>query len=609
MINQHLQFHRQPSILTSLLEQLEDGVIMEIYNTLLPLEDIKELASEVKPEKKILTITEKKYVIAEFLLRNKKTILKDKFLLCLSNSPDQQLLKTLDQESTLKGKDFYPFWNEQRKDLYNLLPFPVEIDSVGLDSIISSGFSTNIMSNSWFSMTKSYTKTKSLQETFLQSSKFLLANGMENEDTSEKNVKSKKMKLKVPKKAQLILHKFANLYRQVYNRCVWFHKETGMTGYALRDCVKSDYNYAVWQHLKELPTELRESASKEFTKNVQSMFTNHKNGNITHFNIQYQTKKAMKKKKSWTLPYFQARSIKHITKMKDETDDHFFMLLPSYIPMMFKTYEKLPKVINHEFSIHYDGKDFYLILVVDNDKNNDNKKQTGNVLAMDPGVRTFQTTYNCKGEIQEICKGESVSKLFSMAINIDRMITFRNKKKNRTETKREYQKKRKKMTFRIKQTRKRMKNLQDEMHKKTCDMLTKENDIIILPNFKVKEMSKKGQRRIRTKTVRRMQILAHAMFRERLKTKALERGCNLIIGSEHYTSKTCGKCGWIHWKLGGSKVFQCKMCHVTIDRDINAARNIMLRAMRGSAISFKEILDSLLFKNLFISDKMSNIVK
>ena len=77
-----------------------------------------------------------------------------------------------------------------------------------------------------------------------------------------------------------------------------------------------------------------------------------------------------------------------------------------------------------------------------------------------------------------------------------------------------------------------------------------------------------------------MSLLAH---RIKLKTKAEERGCTVLFCSEHYTSKTCGKCGSLDVKLGSNKTFQCRTCNVTIDRDVNAARNIMLRAMRDSA--------------------------
>ena len=55
--------------------------------------------------------------------------------------------------------------------------------------------------------------------------------------------------------------------------------------------------------------------------------------------------------------------------------------------------------------------------------------------------------------------------------------------------------------------------------------------------------------------------------------------CKVVICDEDYTSKTCGKCGKIHEKLSGSKLFKCPYCHIEIDRDVNGARNILLRCI------------------------------
>ena len=71
---------------------------------------------------------------------------------------------------------------------------------------------------------------------------------------------------------------------------------------------------------------------------------------------------------------------------------------------------------------------------------------------------------------------------------------------------------------------------------------------------------------------------SHYRFQMRLLNKAREYPwCQVVIVSEAYTSKTCGKCGTINNKLGGSKVFKCGSCGLVCDRDKHAARNILLR--------------------------------
>src|SRR5690606_8719719 len=52
---------------------------------------------------------------------------------------------------------------------------------------------------------------------------------------------------------------------------------------------------------------------------------------------------------------------------------------------------------------------------------------------------------------------------------------------------------------------------------------------------------------------------------------------SVVIVNEAYTSKTCGSCGCLNERLGGSKHFHCPHCHFHIDRDVNGARNILIR--------------------------------
>ena len=65
-------------------------------------------------------------------------------------------------------------------------------------------------------------------------------------------------------------------------------------------------------------------------------------------------------------------------------------------------------------------------------------------------------------------------------------------------------------------------------------------------------------------------------------------GHGVIIAetNEAYTSKTCGKCGHIHTKLGGNKVFKCPECGYVAFRDANGAFNIMLKALAGTPFTF-----------------------
>jgi putative transposase len=132
--------------------------------------------------------------------------------------------------------------------------------------------------------------------------------------------------------------------------------------------------------------------------------------------------------------------------------------------------------------------------------------------------------------------------------------------------------------------RHRIQNLVNDCHKKTVSWLVQTFDVIIIPNFSGGDMGRRKQRKIGSKTVRKMMTWAHTRFRERLVSKAEEFGKQVSIVSEAYTSKTCSRCGWMHPRLGGRKVFKCGGCNLEIDRDVNGARGIFLRALLDGAI-------------------------
>ena len=117
--------------------------------------------------------------------------------------------------------------------------------------------------------------------------------------------------------------------------------------------------------------------------------------------------------------------------------------------------------------------------------------------------------------------------------------------------------------------------MQNEIHRKTIKFLTDEFDVIVIPPFEVSGMVNRKTRKISKKTVRKMLGWSHYKFRQRLISKAEEKGIHVIIQNEAYTSKTCSWYGNIQ-KIGGSEVYNCKNCKTVMNRDINDAWEIFL---------------------------------
>ena len=96
--------------------------------------------------------------------------------------------------------------------------------------------------------------------------------------------------------------------------------------------------------------------------------------------------------------------------------------------------------------------------------------------------------------------------------------------------------------------------------------------------------------RLRAKSVRQMLTWGHYQFRQFLKNRSKRTNCIVRFVTEEYTSKTCGQCGNIHGRLGGAKRFRCPdpQCGFNLDRDANAARNILLKNAESIDFSVTE---------------------
>jgi len=109
-------------------------------------------------------------------------------------------------------------------------------------------------------------------------------------------------------------------------------------------------------------------------------------------------------------------------------------------------------------------------------------------------------------------------------------------------------------------------------------------DVIFLPTFETKWMVTRKDKRVRTirrNTCRQMLDLCHYKFKLRLKWYAKKYGKHVVDCNESYTSKTRSWNGIIDNKLGSSKVI--KGNGFKVDRDINAARNILIKHLSKAA--------------------------
>jgi len=195
------------------------------------------------------------------------------------------------------------------------------------------------------------------------------------------------------------------------------------------------------------------------------------------------------------------------------------------------------------------------------------------VVSIDPGVRTPFTWYSPTKGMGKIGEND-VGRLIRLCKHVDNLISEKDRLKSSTS------KRKKKKASRVDRAIHRL------QRKKFARFFTDEFDIIIVPPFEVSDMVNRKTRKINRSSVRKMLCWSHRMFRQRLLSKAEETGADVIIQNEAYTSQTCSGCGNLQ-RIGGSKIYRCRRCELVMDRDVNGARGIFLRALLDGAVSLE----------------------
>jgi len=226
--------------------------------------------------------------------------------------------------------------------------------------------------------------------------------------------------------------------------------------------------------------------------------------------------------------------------------------------------EKLPDNIGDCRLVFHHGQHY---ICVPHDVPRQTSENQGRVVALDPGVRSFLTLFT-EDSFGWIGTGD-IGRIQRLCCYLDDLIS------RITKAKAKQRRRLKKAADRL---RLRIRHLIDEMHHQVARFLVDNFDVILLPRFEVSQMVVKSTRNLRSKSVRQMLSWAHYRFEMFLKQKAFETGKVVLDCHEAYTSKTVSWTGEIIPNLGGKKVI-VGSDGFRMDRDINGARGIFLRAL------------------------------
>lgn len=505
---------------------------------------------------------EEKYVTVEYQAEDKATIYNGKYSTCSHYIQNMKLYQTLVVDLTSRDEVLKPFWTQQSREISNKLWLPIKTDCVVSDTNFSKTSSNDtVMGNSWFSSKTHYPLNQNLLTTY-----FKYSPSLRPEYTGLENIvkKSKKIRIFPDEKQTKILKQWFGISRWYYNRTIDYIKNVGKfeNFYTIRNNMRNkvtrNYDIPDWC-TSDVSPRIITGAIKDCCDAHKSSFALKKKKIITHFNIAYRTKKNGD----------QSLNVEKICFGKDNPESMFKKYMKTPIRGVFKRGRKITRLKNmricHDCRLvsEDNGRRFYINVMFDSVGE---KQANSDIIALDPGLRTFQTGYSpsnictefgtdtCKTLLKYTSVQDSLRSCMSKTRCMRRIDAYRRK---------------------FAKMSKKIKYLVDDLHWKTIRHLITNYGLILLPEFNVSNMIRKHK--LRREVKRLLCLQRHYIFKERLKVKCNEVGCSLAIVSESYTSKTCSNCGFLHPNLGVSKVYNCVNCRVSIDRDINGARNVFIK--------------------------------
>jgi transposase len=418
-------------------------------------------------------------------------------------------------------------------------------------------------------------------------------------DNCYRVIRAKKIALFLTSTQKRTILSWMKAYRFVYNRALnHIKKHNGPYNFQeLRDTVKPKISPQVAQIL---PDNVMAGAFSELCDAYKSNFTKKHDGQINCFDMSFKKREL----------------VETLTVEKGNFNDNSFYI--TYLGPIILTNDPTFDFskVKHDCTLSYDRRSNQFTLNVPQDIVRKHCYYRKKCVALDPGERTFQTFYglNHVGKIGDGIKHEILR--HKKQIDIIQKILIKQVKKLKDDDGHIYGEKRvnkrvrknlKRALYRVHQ---KIRNLVTEMHNKIALFLVCNYDRILIPKFNVQGMIKNGKKKKKKRKKKRKKAkltksdedaliekkrlkkkkynlnkkvkwvllkMRHYGFRQHLHHKSEEYGCKAVDVEEHYTSKTCIKCGYIHRTLGSAKVYKCPCCRIEIDRDFGGSIGVFLK--------------------------------
>jgi transposase len=455
-------------------------------------------------------------------------------------------LNTVSKDSNIDSieKNYKPFWDDSCELISSNLLSHIQIDSADLETCLSIHDD-----KSWFLKENKFHQINDSQKNFLNSYK---TSFVEYENLEDTLIKSIKIRIYPTQQQKILFKKWFGVSRKFYNETLVIYKNGSDKVWhkVYQEIAEKNKDY---DYIKFVPYQIKKVAVKDYR---DALCKNNKKAKLLGkpFEMKFRSKKNPKQS-----CYIPKASV---------TSSGIYHTIAGKLKMKEREWFENEDIKACRLTLEF-GK--WFLVIPKEVKITPIENQEG-VVAIDPGVRTFATYFSTEGYFGKLGKG-SFERILRLNLKIDKLISKMSK-----ETNKHKKTNLKRSIFKI---RFKIRNLIDELHWKTIKFLTSRFKVIIFPPFNVSKMIKKSKRKLSKKVVRSMSCFRFFEFKESLKLKCKENGITFIESSEAFTSKTNSFTGELINNLGSKEKFEFD--NIFVDRDINGARNILIRAMRDAS--------------------------
>lgn len=526
------EFTSEPSLIGLNLERLKpNNFQVEVHN----MKSLTQLRQE-----------EFLSVMLGFLHTLKKNISNHKQNFCYFNTLLLNWYLKLGQVLTLNEKNYGILWNGSLQEISNKLWSHIKIDSQDLDLSLSKKSVPILEQKSWFSTNKQQVLSQNSYKISLPS---FMSSHSDYTDYESINKNSRIYRIKTDKNQSKLFQFWSITCKKIYNEALKFlNDKQGFDSLGKAKGTKSQQfqtlSMRTWVKCNNIPAKIIHSTLQRAWVAWSSTKVNKNKLRLAEyftgdFTIQTDPK-AYRKGKLY--PKFWG-NLQPLTLRYNHKDQQ---IIGNNCLTIFRKFGK-----------------WYLSQPCEYKRQPVNTKEV-KVIGLDPGLRNFLTGFDGQNFLQ-FTTPKNAERLIKISKYISKLIS---KKKSIS-----CNFHRRMISFKIERLRKKSLNLKKELLRKIACWISKNYDVIFLPEFKIKSIFSKRRNNKTNNLLSR--LLSHFEFKTLLAYHCAKNGSVMVSVNEAYTSKTCSRCGHIHSTLSSNKLFVCPKCNHTLDRDCNSAINIL----------------------------------